>query len=183
MTARTHAPGVAVATVLAALDRAGCRSYTRGTGTRAQCPAHGSRGLTLSLRQGDRGAMLTCFAGCELDDLLAALDLTRRDLFDTDLPAGYTPPPRRQPTTWDPVTSGPGVDHLLRRIDQQARIEATADYWQRRAAEAEAAMTRPTDYAGRPKPAHAMTHDQRCVALAAACRRRAASAARTGATS
>lgn len=183
MSATSTAPGVAVATVLAALDRAGCRSYTRGAGTRAQCPVHGSRGLTLSLRQGDRGAMLTCFAGCELDELLAALDLRRRDLFDTDLPPGYTPPPRRQPTPWDPVTHGPGIDHLLHRIDQQTRAEATPEYWQRRATEAEAAMTRHTDYPDRPKPAHAVTHDQRCLALAAACRRRAAVAARTEATS
>jgi hypothetical protein len=169
--------GPAVERVLSALDRVGCRTQTRGTGTRAQCPVHGSRGLTLSLRQGDRGAMLTCFAGCDLDDLLDAMTLTRRDLFDTDLPPGYVPPPRRAVTPWDPIVTGPGIEHLLHRVEQMQRAEATPEHWQRLADEFEAAKTQPGDYRGLRTDADRATHDAACDQRATACRRRAAVAA------
>lgn len=171
--------GPALDRVLTALDREGCRVVTRGTGTRAQCPAHQSTGLTLSVRQGDRGAMLTCFAGCELDDVLTALTLTRRDLFDTDLPRGYVPPPRRTPTPWDPITTGPGIDHLLRRIAQQDHLEATPDYWHQRAAAFEGAKSRPGDYPGQRTPRDRADHDAICASRALACRRAAAVAGLT----
>lgn len=47
----------------------------RGTwhGTRAmcRCPAHDDHTPSLSLRQGDRGILVTCFAGCDSIDVLA----------------------------------------------------------------------------------------------------------------
>lgn len=38
-----------------------------------QCPAHSDRTPSLSLRQGDRGILVTCFAGCEREEVLRAL--------------------------------------------------------------------------------------------------------------
>ena len=93
---------------------------------RAQCPAHGSRGLTLSVARGDDKALVRCFAGCDLDQVLDALGLTRRDLFDGALPTGYRPPPQREPTPWDPITVRPGLDHFLDRVAQQHAAELAA---------------------------------------------------------
>lgn len=62
----------------------------RGTwhGTRAmcRCPCHNDHTPSLSLRQGDRGILVTCFAGCDSIDVLRELDriaITRH----------YEPPP------------------------------------------------------------------------------------------
>lgn len=115
--------------VLDALHAAGMKVKESAGGgkARAQCPVHGSRGLTLSLRRADDKAQLRCFADCDYDDVLAALGLTRREMFDGDLPASYTPPPRRQPADpWTEVIvhNGPGVDHLLHRIAVEHALEA-----------------------------------------------------------
>ena len=38
-----------------------------------RCPAHSDRTPSLSLRQGDRGILVTCFAGCDAEDVLREL--------------------------------------------------------------------------------------------------------------
>ena len=46
-----------------------------------RCPAHADTTPSLSLRQGDKGILVTCFAGCSAPDVLRELDrvvLTRR---------------------------------------------------------------------------------------------------------
>lgn len=48
----------------------------------ARCPAHEDRNPSLSITEKDDGDVLVhCHANCALDDVLAAVDLTRRDLF------------------------------------------------------------------------------------------------------
>lgn len=59
--------------------------YTpRGRGPRwsFRCPAHGDNGPSLSVRELDDRVLVHCFAGCTVDDVLASLELARRDLFD-----------------------------------------------------------------------------------------------------
>ena len=54
----------------------------RGKGWIAECPAHQDREPSLSIDEGSDGrALLKCHAGCSTDDVIAALGLTRRDLF------------------------------------------------------------------------------------------------------
>lgn len=43
----------------------------------ARCPAHGDNDPSLSIRQGDRGILVTCFAGCARDDVLRELRRVR----------------------------------------------------------------------------------------------------------
>src|SRR5262250_2152840 len=43
-----------------------------------RCPAHDDQSPSLSLRDGDRGLILRCWAGCDLGDVLA--ELRRRGL-------------------------------------------------------------------------------------------------------
>lgn len=47
---------------------------------RAKCPAHRSRGFTLAIYADKDGIGLHCHAGCEKDDVLAAMGLTWKDL-------------------------------------------------------------------------------------------------------
>jgi hypothetical protein len=47
----------------------------------ARCPAHPDRRPSLSIRKGDRGVLLHCFAGCAYRAILAALGLTPADLW------------------------------------------------------------------------------------------------------
>jgi hypothetical protein len=47
------------------------------------CPAHDDNEPSLSISQGEDGrALLKCFAGCETEDVVAALGLEMRDLFE-----------------------------------------------------------------------------------------------------
>ena len=56
---------------------------------RARCPAHGSRTLSLSIRECDDGTvLLRCFAGCDARAVLESVGLRLVDLF-----------PRRDPQT------------------------------------------------------------------------------------
>ena len=56
----------------------------------AVCPAHRDRSPSLSIREGDDGRVLVhCFAGCQVQAVLAALNLTSRDLFVGEPPSRY----------------------------------------------------------------------------------------------
>ncbi|MEF8722708.1 DNA primase [Candidatus Accumulibacter phosphatis] len=54
-----------------------------GLGTfSARCPAHDDRGPSLAIRETDDGRILAhCFAGCDVQDVLSAVDLTFSDLY------------------------------------------------------------------------------------------------------
>jgi len=63
-----------------------------GRGWTARCPAHKDRSASLSIAEGRNGcALVKCFAGCDVSDVLRALGLEMADLF----------PPR-------PVDTSPG---------------------------------------------------------------------------
>jgi len=71
-----------------ALRAHGSRTTGRG---RWQCPVReghstGDSNPSLSIKDGDRCALVHCFAGCSTEDVLATLGLTMQDLFD-DPPA------------------------------------------------------------------------------------------------
>jgi hypothetical protein len=58
------------------------RAKRSGKGWMAHCPAHQDHKPSLSLDEGADGrALVKCHAGCTLDAVLAALGMTRRDLF------------------------------------------------------------------------------------------------------
>ena len=52
-----------------------------GQGWKARCPAHEDRDPSLSVREGDRGILVKCWAGCQLTDICSALGIRVRDLF------------------------------------------------------------------------------------------------------
>ena len=52
------------------------------SGWSALCPAHDDNANSLSISQGEDGrALIHCHAGCEFNDVVAALGLRVRDLF------------------------------------------------------------------------------------------------------
>ncbi len=84
----------------------------RGSGgwCRARCPVHASRGATLALRDGERGLIAVCHAGCSRADLLD--ELRRRGM----LPGAIDHRPAPIPLRTD------ARDETARRIDLVRRI-------------------------------------------------------------
>jgi hypothetical protein len=77
--------GAALERVIAALREHGSRGQDRGGSSMWQCPAddHDDRTASLSVGQGDAGAVVCCQAGCDTEaEILPALKLTFADLFD-----------------------------------------------------------------------------------------------------
>jgi 5S rRNA maturation endonuclease (ribonuclease M5) len=67
-----------------------------GAGWTARCPGHDDKNPSLSISEGDKvPVVLKCHAGCELDEILAAVNLKASDLFDKKRPS---PSPHRQRT-------------------------------------------------------------------------------------
>lgn len=76
--------------ILSALDRLGRRARPRNGGYRAQCPAHdGQSPESLSVRQIEGQALVHCFGGCAAVDIMEALGLAVRDLFDSPKGVDY----------------------------------------------------------------------------------------------
>lgn len=73
-----------VETLLARLDGA----KVRGDGSwQARCPAHDDKSPSLNVRRGDDGrALVRCYAGCEVEAVVAAVGLTMGDLFPLSRP-------------------------------------------------------------------------------------------------
>ena len=69
-----------------------------GVGTfLARCPTHDDRRPSLSIRECDDGrVLLHCFAGCAVDDVVAAVGLKLEDLFP-DRGIGHRRLPERRP--------------------------------------------------------------------------------------
>lgn len=68
-----------------------------GNGYMARCPAHDDRRASLSIKEGDDGKLLLhCHAGCEPEQIVAALDLAMRDLFPPRPPRPRDRASRRQ---------------------------------------------------------------------------------------
>ena len=83
--------------VLARLD--GVRRT--GRGFMSKCPAHMDKSPSLSIREGDRGLLIYCWAGCSLDAICHALDLDVADIFydKPGIPSRHAPRPEpRRPT-------------------------------------------------------------------------------------
>ena len=69
--------------VIAALRRMDLKVTTPGPGRAvSQCPNHDDRHPSFSITEGSDGrVLLHCHAGCETDEIVAALGLELRDLF------------------------------------------------------------------------------------------------------
>lgn len=50
-------------------------------GYEARCPAHEDKSPSLAIKEGERGLLVKCWAGCTLDEVTAAIGLRVADLF------------------------------------------------------------------------------------------------------
>jgi hypothetical protein len=107
--ANQSAPGSisAFARVTDRLERGGSKSAPAGMW---QCPAHDDRNPSLHVTKNDDGVLLNCFTGCNAQDIVSALGLDMRDLFDrrtASVPPSSKPetPPRKLVATYEYVDS------------------------------------------------------------------------------
>ena len=84
--AEGRAPVTATERLLDALRQHGT---VRGSGRQhmATCPAHEDRSPSLSVTSAETRVLVKCQAGCETDDVLSALNLSRADLYDEPIAA------------------------------------------------------------------------------------------------
>ena len=68
-------------------------SRRSGTGYKGKCPAHDDQQASLSWADGEKGTIVKCFAGCEVDAIMAAMGLPMAELFADPLPARAPIPP------------------------------------------------------------------------------------------
>ena len=89
-----------------------------GDGWKAKCPIHDDREPSISIREGRDGcALLKCHAGCETNDVLAAIGLKPRDLFGKN---GSQPPKQRPPQKTNDENAQP--------INWQQSVTAFTEY-------------------------------------------------------
>jgi hypothetical protein len=74
--------GAAFGRIIEALEGRGCRVTGTGRQQKAQCPAHDDRNPSLSIMDAGGRVLIHCHAGCGPDNILAALGLTRADLYE-----------------------------------------------------------------------------------------------------
>lgn len=48
------------------------------------CPSHNDKEASLTISKGEKGTVVHCHAGCETADILGAVGLSLKDLFDDD---------------------------------------------------------------------------------------------------
>ncbi len=81
----------------------------------AKCPAHADKRPSLSIREGDSGAVLAyCFAGCDVSSIAAAVGLELSDLFPPRLPGVHSARPRASSLT--PLVAAFERDLIIVRI-------------------------------------------------------------------
>ncbi len=68
--------------LLIRLDRP--RRQSRGWVARCPVPAHDDHDPSLTIREGDLGLLIKCWAGCSVDEICDALDLKVHNLFYDD---------------------------------------------------------------------------------------------------
>lgn len=104
--------------------------HNHGSYWTAKCPAHDDKQASLSIREGDKGIVFKCHAGCKFSDIADALRLEPKDLFYEPLvktpirPAKATTP-KPSPSTTPPVevASYPYQDELGRVVYEVVRYE------------------------------------------------------------
>jgi putative DNA primase/helicase len=89
-------------------------AHRSGAWWRCRCPAHASRGPTLALRNGERGLIIKCWAGCDRRDVLA--ELRRCGLIDNN--SGDEMPRLSRPT----IRSAEDEADAARRLAMARRI-------------------------------------------------------------
>ena len=69
------------------LNKLGCKERSSSNGEyKCRCPAHDDKRASLTIREGEKGIVMKCHAGCDCDRICARLDMQPKDLFWDDNP-------------------------------------------------------------------------------------------------
>src|ERR1700730_13277650 len=82
-----------------------------GAGWTAKCPAHEDGQNSLSISRGDGKWLVHCHAGCAWQEIIAAIGVLPRDLFDPDdrkRGRGMSIPPNNRATVQPPTPQAEG---------------------------------------------------------------------------
>ena len=90
----------------------------RGAQHYASCPAHEDRNPSLGIRQGDKGILVTCYAGCSTAQIVDAMGLSLADLFQDSLVLPKTIPKKVKAV---PVVPEYVVESYQKRLTTAAR--------------------------------------------------------------
>ena len=90
----------------------------RGAQHYASCPAHEDRNPSLGIRQGDKGILVTCYAGCSTAQIVDAMGLSLADLFQDSL---LLPKPIPKKVKAVPVVPEYVVESYQKRLTTAAR--------------------------------------------------------------
>ena len=102
-------------------------THRSGAWWRCRCPVHGSQGATLALRDGERGLILKCWAGCDPRDVLA--ELRRRGLAGGGNSYFSLPEPARRPAAaGDDVAARIAAARRLWNVAQNAHGSPVVRY-------------------------------------------------------
>lgn len=94
---------------------------SRGPGQySALCPAHADKSPSLAIKEGERGILVKCWAGCTLDEITAAIGVRVRDLF-FDKPTTHGLRPGSKPVRIDCVALSFRFE--LAALDRRLRAE------------------------------------------------------------
>jgi hypothetical protein len=144
MTVIVHDPFDPFGNILARLDALHLEVVEISDGALAQCPAHDDYNPSLHITDADFGALVYCFAGCQIADVLGALGMNWSDLYKPETgaapssgwaePAGLPAALRRPQQTFDTSTLARPNQRSSprpRRLDPRrsgGRVVAVYDY-------------------------------------------------------
>lgn len=143
----------AAAKLLERLDRVKQTGSSRWI---ARCPAHPDRSPSLSIREIDAGVLLHDFGGCDVNDVLGAIGLELKDLFDKPIdnyvePSHYSAIPARDLLVL--------LDHEITVaviiLDEVIRLRTIRESQLQRLMEASARIGQARDIAAPAKVSHA----------------------------
>ena len=120
-----HEPIEVVLSRLENVRRSGPSRWT------ARCPAHDDRNPSLSVKVGeDRRVLIYCHAGCSIEEILEAIDLTLKNLFPANAPeepfwlaevrGGATSSPTEPTTIAPPLDCIMRFSHTIMRISNKS---------------------------------------------------------------
>lgn len=90
-----------------------------------RCPAHDDKKSSLCLREGEKGIVLKCQAGCGFDDICRALGIDPRDLFKEEARGGSRRRSAAKPAAAKPE---PKSELKIRDIETRASYEEAYGY-------------------------------------------------------
>lgn len=114
--------------IVGSLRDRGCNPKAKSGSAMSRCPAHEGASDDLSVRRfSDGAASVKCFAGCNTEQILAAIGLTKRDLFPDNSAYRHGSRPTRK-AQYSKTIEIKNADGSRQKIETEYRLTCTFDY-------------------------------------------------------